>query len=85
MNYEALMKKQLLHMPAYRLPPQISDMMKQYGIDSVSELYDLLMQNGIMIRNFDLNRVSVGRPEDKEKFISSVEAFMKEKAEKKVS
>ncbi len=22
MNYEALMKKQLLHMPAYRLPPQ---------------------------------------------------------------
>lgn len=49
MNYEALMKKQLLHMPAYRLPPQISDMMKQYGIDSVSELYDLLIQNGIMI------------------------------------
>ncbi|MEQ3231585.1 pyridoxal phosphate-dependent aminotransferase [Fusicatenibacter saccharivorans] len=52
---------------------------------SVSELYDLLMQNGIMIRNFDLNRVSVGRPKDNEKFISIVEAFMKEKAEKKVS
>lgn len=85
MNYEALMKKQLLHMPAYRLPPRISDMMKQYGIDSVSELYDLLMQNGIMIRNFDLNRVSVGRPEDNEKFISIMETFMKEKAEKKVS
>lgn len=29
MNYEALMKKQLLHMPAYRLPPQISNMMKR--------------------------------------------------------
>ena len=51
----------------------------------MTELYDLLMQNGIMIRNFDLNRVSVGRPEDNEKFISIVEAFMKEKAEKKVS
>ena len=30
-------------------------------------------------------RVSVGRPKDNEKFISIVETFMKEKAEKKVS
>lgn len=37
MNYEALMKKQLLHMPAYRLPPQISDMMKQYGVDHIEK------------------------------------------------
>ena len=38
MNYEALMKKQLLHMPAYRLPPQISDMMKQYGVDHIEKM-----------------------------------------------
>lgn len=38
MNYEALMKKQLLHMPAYRLPPQISDMMKQYGVTHIEKM-----------------------------------------------
>ncbi|MDD7739876.1 MAG: histidinol-phosphate transaminase [Fusicatenibacter sp.] len=38
MDYEALMKESLLAMPAYKLPPQLSDVMKKYHLDTIEKM-----------------------------------------------